>query len=93
MKKEITFPVSDALAAGREVQCFPDSHLGNVQVILAYVSRSFLRDELIQLVPVVWNFPCHLLAIEAEEWRKLVTQRLQDNFVFTPCLYLYLFEV
>lgn len=57
---ELTESCSNSLTACGEVQCFSDGEFALMQVHLAHVNRSFLCNELMELVAVVGNFAHHL---------------------------------
>ena len=57
----LTVSVTHTLTSSREINCFSNCHFTNMQVMLAYVSRCFLRNKLLESMPVVSNLSLHLI--------------------------------
>lgn len=55
----MTISSADALALGGEVQCFTDSHLTNMEVILTNVHRRLLWNKFIMRVSIECHLPLH----------------------------------
>lgn len=75
-----TCSASNTLTTSWEVDCLPHCHLSNVQIILAYVRRCFLRNKLVKSMPIVGDFTwtlwkqkrytLHKSAVNEIDWNK-----------------------